>query len=146
MDTDLIDASLPPSVSPAQLAARLGRAAAPLIIDVRKGPAFEAADRVIAGAVRIPPDGVAAILAGLPREREIVAYCVHGHEVSQGVTRLLSEAGLQAAYLEGGIAAWEEARLPTMPRLSAPLLLFAEPGAWIESERAATNHPGSFPK
>ena len=43
MDTDLTAVSLSPSVTPAQLAARLGRAGAPLIIDVRKASAIAAA-------------------------------------------------------------------------------------------------------
>jgi len=43
----------------------------------------------------------------------VVVYCVHGHEVSQGVTRALRTAGVDAAYLEGGIAGWTEKRLPT---------------------------------
>jgi hypothetical protein len=43
----------------------------------------------------------------------VVVYCVHGHEVSQGVTSALRTAGVDAAYLEGGIAGWTEKRLPT---------------------------------
>jgi rhodanese-related sulfurtransferase len=140
MDTDLTDVSLPPSVSPVQLAARLGRAGMPLIIDVRKGTAFAAAERVIAGAVRVAPELLPSVLASLPREREVVAYCVHGHEVSQGAARVLRAAGFQAAYLEGGITAWEEARLPAMLKVSAPLLP-AGPDAGNAPAAAATPCP-----
>ena len=40
---------------------------------------------------------------GLPKGRPLVAYCVHGHEVSQGVAKALNEAGIRAAIIEGGI-------------------------------------------
>ena len=37
----------------------------------------------------------------------MVVYCVHGHEVSQGVAKALEEQGLLASYLEGGVEAWK---------------------------------------
>ena len=36
----------------------------------------------------------------------VVVYCVHGHEVSQGIAAALSEDGLDAGYLIGGIEGW----------------------------------------
>jgi rhodanese-related sulfurtransferase len=33
----------------------------------------------------------------------VVVYCVHGHEVSQGVAAVLQQRGIAARYLEGGI-------------------------------------------
>ena len=48
-----------------------------------------------------------------------MAYCVHGHEVSQGVAASLRQAGIQAAFLEGGIVAWKEQGLPTRKHLGA---------------------------
>jgi len=47
-----------PSISPTDLYARLGTAAAPLVIDVRRTPAFEAADSLIASAFYRSPDDV----------------------------------------------------------------------------------------
>ena len=55
----------------------------------------------------------------MPRERPVVAYCVHGHEVSQGAAATLRKAGIQAAYLEGGIAGWKEQHLPTRRKRDA---------------------------
>ncbi len=55
----------------------------------------------------------------LTSDRPVVAYCVHGHEVSQGVAASLRQAGIRAAYLEGGIAGWKEAGLPTRKKLGA---------------------------
>jgi rhodanese-related sulfurtransferase len=101
-----------PPISPTHLYRHLGTAKAPLLIDVRRAPAFEADDRRIIGAARRLPDDLAGWRNALPKGRAVVAYCVHGHEVSQGVASALQNAGFQAAYLEGGIAAWKDRKLP----------------------------------
>ena len=113
---DTVAADLP-FLSSHQVADRLGRAGSPLIFDVRKAPAFDAASRVIAGAIRLLPDRVSDAVPRLAPDRSVVVYCVHGHEVSQGAARALRESGVDACYLEGGIAAWEQAGLPVMARL-----------------------------
>ena len=110
-----------PSISPDALMACFGIAAVPLLLDVRKAPAFEAADRLIAGALRDAP-------AAWP-SRAIITYCVHGHEVSQGAAAALRAAGHNAAYLEGGIAHWMEAGLPTRAKAKHGA------GMWITRER-----------
>ena len=46
-----------PSLSVAQLAACMGRAAAPLVIDVRRAAAFDAGAAVIAGALCVEARG-----------------------------------------------------------------------------------------
>ena len=101
------------SISPSDLYARIGTAKAPLLIDVRRAPAFEADDTLIIGSARRLPDDVASWRNAIPANRSVVAYCVHGHEVSQGVASALQKSGVQAAYLEGGIAGWKERKLPT---------------------------------
>ena len=103
-----------PSVSPHDLYRRLGIASAPIVIDVRRAPAFEAADSLIASAFHRNPDDVERWRRDLPSGRPVVAYCVHGHEVSQGVTAALRAAGVDAVYLAGGIADWTGAQLPTI--------------------------------
>jgi rhodanese-related sulfurtransferase len=102
-----------PSISTTDLYTRLGTASAPLVIDVRRAAAFEAADSLIASAVYRKPDDVEHWRRDLPSGRPVVAYCVHGHEVSQGVTAALRASGVDAAYLAGGVADWEERKLPT---------------------------------
>jgi rhodanese-related sulfurtransferase len=101
-----------PSVSSQQLYARLGTAAAPLLVDVRRADAFDGDDAMIVGAIRRPPDAT-DWHADLPQGREVVVYCAHGGEVSQDVAKALRNAGIKAAYLEGGIAGWKERQLPT---------------------------------
>lgn len=98
---------------------RLAGAAAPLLLDVRRAPAYDKSDLLIAGALRLAPEDVAAAAPHLPRGRAVVTYCVHGHEVSQNAARALRETGLDAHYLEGGIEGWCAAGLPTMTKTDA---------------------------
>ncbi len=107
------------SLSSNDLYARLGTAAAPLVIDVRRPDAFNADDRLIIGALHRAPTDVARWQRELPAGRPVVAYCVHGHEVSQNVAAALQGAGMDASYLEGGIAHWKEGNLPTRRKRDA---------------------------
>jgi rhodanese-related sulfurtransferase len=100
------------SISSHDLYAQLGTGHSPLLLDVRRVQAFDEDSVRIAGAARRLPDDVPRWSARLSPGRPIVAYCVHGHEVSQGVASALRNAGFQAAYLEGGIAAWKDGKLP----------------------------------
>jgi rhodanese-related sulfurtransferase len=103
------------SIAPTSLYSLLGSADTPLVLDVRRAPAFDADDRLVAGAVR-PDADLAKFAARHAPGRCIVAYCVAGHEVSQGAAARLREAGHNAAWLEGGIDAWKAAGLPTIRR------------------------------
>lgn len=98
-------------ISPASLASALHDAGTqkPLVIDVRRIPAFREASDMIQGALRRDPEQVAQWLPQLPQAASIVVYCVHGHAVSQGVAEALRGAGLTAQYLEGGIEDWRAA-------------------------------------
>jgi rhodanese-related sulfurtransferase len=106
-------------ISPENLYARLGRADAPLLIDVRPPPASEADDRLIIGSIRRLPEDVSTWSNALPAGRSVVAYCVHGHEASQGVANALQKNGVEANYLAGGITDWKERKLPTRRKRGA---------------------------
>jgi rhodanese-related sulfurtransferase len=93
----------------------------PLVVDVRKGPAFLEASDMIRGALRRDPADVENWRGGLPAGRELIVYCVHGHEVSQGVAKVLG-----ARYLEGGIEGWDGER-ERKPAAAATL--------WVTRER-----------
>jgi rhodanese-related sulfurtransferase len=101
------------SIDPRSLYSSLGTARAPLLLDVRRAPAFESDDRLIAGALR-PEGEILAWASRHARGRAVVAYCVHGHEVSQQAAQTLSRAGYDAAYLAEGIEGWRAAGLPTI--------------------------------
>jgi rhodanese-related sulfurtransferase len=91
------------SISAGELRKRLASATPPIVIDVRKAPAFRGAPDMVAGALRRDPGAVAQWVKSLPTAGSAVVYCVHGHEVSQGAAKALREAGIQAQFLEGGI-------------------------------------------
>ena len=91
------------AISYSDLQAAVRTRHSPLVIDVRKRPAFAAATDMIAGALRRDPERVASWAAELPGASTVVVYCVHGHEVSQGTAKALNERGIAAHYLDGGI-------------------------------------------
>jgi len=107
----------PLSISSSDLYARLGTASAPVLLDVRRDEAFDSDRGLIIGAFHRAPEDVARWSGDLTSSRPVVAYCAHGHEVSQGVAASLRQAGLDAVYLEGGIAGWKQSRLPTRKNL-----------------------------
>lgn len=79
------------------------------LIDVRE-PA-EAALASIPGAHLVPLGTVldGSALAGLPRDREILVHCAVGGR-SLVAAEVLRDAGFEATNVEGGIAAWLDAR------------------------------------
>jgi rhodanese-related sulfurtransferase len=107
------------SISPRDLYDRLGTAQAPILIDVRRPADFAASDRCIVAALHRAPEDVARWSKELPAGRPVVVHCVRGHQVSQNAAAALVAAGHDASYLEGGIAGWSEAGLPTRRNLAA---------------------------
>lgn len=100
MDTR-ISSSTPPSlstsfsISPWQLFARLGCADAPLVLGVRRALKVKESPRLIATAIRCPPEDVGAFAANQKQSdpaREIVVYCVDGHDVSADAVAILCAA------------------------------------------------------
>jgi Fe-Mn family superoxide dismutase len=79
----------------------------PLLLDVRRAGVFEQARTMIPGARWRDPAAVASWGSELLAERDVVVYCVHGHEVSRATAVRLRAAGVQARYLRGGIEAWQ---------------------------------------
>ena len=126
------------SISASDLYRRLGTAAAPLLIDVRRGPVFEADEWIIAGAVRRPPEAIERWGHEIPPTSRVVVYCAHGQEVSQGAAATLHEIGAAARYLEGGIGAWAEANLPRCHKLAQ------SSASWV-TPRAPENRPHRLP-
>jgi rhodanese-related sulfurtransferase len=109
------------SLAPAALQQALRSSQPPLVIDVRKTPAFLAAPDMIRGALRRDPAAAVSWKRALPQGADVVVYCVHGHEVSQGVAQALG-----ARYLEGGIEHWDG------ERMAKPA---GAPTRWVTRER-----------
>jgi rhodanese-related sulfurtransferase len=117
------------SISPRDLFSSLCTGSAPLVFDVRRKAAFEADDRILVSARRRSPDEVREWHPKIPADRQVVVYCVHGHEVSQGVAEALREAGIRARYLSSGITGWAELGLPLRKKATN------EPRQWVTRER-----------
>jgi len=117
------------SISAQALHDRLGAAAAPLVIDVRRAAAFDAGDRMLIAAVRREPGDVGHWGKDLRPNQPVIVYCAHGQEVSQQTAVALRGIGLDARYLESGIAGWAERGLPLRKKVAA-----GEHG-WVTRER-----------
>jgi Fe-Mn family superoxide dismutase len=88
------------------------RTAEAVVLDVRRAAAFEQASSMIPGATWRDPARVDAWAAEVPRDREVVVYCVYGHEVSRATAVRLRAQGVQARFLTGGIDGWQAAGRP----------------------------------
>jgi rhodanese-related sulfurtransferase len=116
------------SISPHDLYAQLGSDTAPIVVDVRRDVDFAGLDRLVSSAFHRSPDDVERWQNDLPDGRQVVAYCLHGDRVSQGVTITLCAMGVDTHFLEGGICHWTELGLPTYRNLGAG------PGKWVTRE------------
>jgi len=79
------------------------------LLDVREDDEWTAGH--IDGAQHIPLGELAARLGELPKERTIVAVCRSGGR-SEAAVRGLRKLGHEAENLEGGVNAWDRAKLP----------------------------------
>jgi rhodanese-related sulfurtransferase len=98
-------------MTPNDLFAVLGSAAAPIVIDVRRDPPAKG-EHIVAGAAWRPPDHVDQWRSDLPAGRSVVVYCADGGDVSGGVATSLRGKGVSASLLAGGLKAWTAAKLP----------------------------------
>ena len=86
------------------------------VFDVRRAGVFENARTMIPGARWCNPALVSTWAAGLAADRELVVYCVYGHEVGRATALRLQAAGLKARFLIGGIDAWQAAGRPVVDK------------------------------
>jgi rhodanese-related sulfurtransferase len=136
---DTATPSFEPSITVRALRASLGMPDAPLILDVREPNAVTTERRMIPAALPRQHDAVDRWASALPSAsgpgRTLVAYCVHGDEVSQGVARRLVALGLDTRFLAGGFEAWTAAGAPTMTPGRVPGVAAERPSRWITRER-----------
>jgi rhodanese-related sulfurtransferase len=98
-------------ITASELQGKLSGPKPPIVIDVRRRPAFATSIEMAGGALRRDPDQVSAWAKSLPAAGSVVVYCVHGHEVSQKTAAALARSGVQASYLEGGLEeGWKAVR------------------------------------
>jgi rhodanese-related sulfurtransferase len=134
-------------IFPDDLAARLGRADSPLLLDVRREAKFAESARMLVGAIRCAPENVAAFAQSQP-PRDVVVYCAYGHNVSEEAVAELRAAGWNASALAGGfeggevgvdtpqdIAIWRASALPAMKKRPDWGVTGEQPSRWITRER-----------
>ena len=106
------------AISASQLRSEIASKNPPIVIDVCRPSTFRQADVMISGALRRDPEQVRAWAKSLPRASAVAVYCLHGKEVSRSAAAAMSEIGISARYLEGGLDAWKalEGPLDRKPR------------------------------
>jgi rhodanese-related sulfurtransferase len=115
-DTEGTQMPAPDAISCDKLLKLIGTPKAPLLLDVRRDALWAADPRAIPGAIPVPEAALA--LDGMPElaarcaGKPVVVSCAEGHRLSQGTAAFLRVAGVQAEYLEGGLAAWVASGLP----------------------------------
>ncbi len=122
------------SISPEQFLAVLGRADAPLVLDVRRDERFLESERILPGAIRCAPQDVARFASSTGPGQAIVG-CVHGQEVGQQVAADLRAAGWSAVYLQGGIEGLIARGMPTLRKRPDLGVTGEQPSRWITRER-----------
>jgi Fe-Mn family superoxide dismutase len=107
------------SISAHELAAQLLSDSDPLVIDVRKNFAYLASEYTLPSAIRGDPLKITEWATEIPKTGSVVVYCVHGHEVSQGVMTALRQRGIRATFLQGGIEEWRSAGFSLMNKAAS---------------------------
>jgi adenylyltransferase/sulfurtransferase len=103
-----------PALVPRELAARLGGADAPAVLDVREP--HEWAIGRIEGARLAPLGTLEEVLPSLDPARELVVYCRSGVRSARAVRRLQAAGFRKVWNLDGGILRWSEDVDPSIPR------------------------------
>jgi rhodanese-related sulfurtransferase len=125
---------MPRRISPQQLIETIGSGLQPLVVDVRRTSAFKSAPTRIPGSIWRDHMQAAAWLPALGPERDLVVYCIHGHNVSALAAALLEQAGARVSVLEGGIEAYAAAGGPLVSNQVKDIDA-VRPSVWITRER-----------
>ena len=127
---------MPRKILPENLIPLVGTDRFPVVVDVRRQPAFEASPRRIVGSIWRDHMKAAEWAPVLPVGRSIAVYCNHGHNVSEIAVTCLAALGIDAMMITGGLDAWVAAGGPTVAR-SAPGVdpLSTRPSVWVTRER-----------
>jgi rhodanese-related sulfurtransferase len=78
------------------------------ILDVRRKNDYEASPQKIENATWYDPEKIDEWINEIPKDREVIVYCVKGGSVSQSVTGQLQKKQCNAKFIQGGIKAWNE--------------------------------------
>lgn len=81
----------------------------PLLLDVRRKADMEASTDAIPGAAWKDPEQIDQWVGALPKDQDVVIYCMRGGSVSNSVVDRLQAEGVQARFIEGGIEGYKSA-------------------------------------
>ena len=87
----------------------------PVLLDVRLASDFDEAPQVISSARWQDPERLDEWSRELPKDRQVIVYCAHGHLISRGTAARLRARGFDARVLDGGIEAWKESGRAVVP-------------------------------
>jgi rhodanese-related sulfurtransferase len=80
-----------------------------MLLDVRRKHDFDADSATLPNAEWMNPEQLAEWSQAVPRDREVVVYCVRGGAVSTSVVDALQAQDGRARFIEGGIESWKQA-------------------------------------
>jgi rhodanese-related sulfurtransferase len=123
------------SVSPVELWHSMATPHAPQVVDVRRRDIYESQAGLLPASAWREPTAHAKWIATLDRTRPVVIACKAGGELSQFIAAELRGLGFNAAMLEGGQAAWSEARLPLIDRRTVERFVPSRPSVWVTRRR-----------
>jgi rhodanese-related sulfurtransferase len=96
------------SISPEDLQELLDQNQEITLIDVRRKTDYDASPQKIREADWRDPEKIGEWINTLPKDGEVVVYCVKGGSVSQSVVEQLENKYYNVKFVEGGIKAWKE--------------------------------------
>ncbi len=79
-----------------------------LVLDVRRDADYQADRAMIPGAVKRNPEQIEQWAQEIPKDKDVVVYCIRGGSVSNAVVDKLRAAGVSARYIEGGWEAYKK--------------------------------------
>ncbi len=88
-------------------------------IDVRRAGVYDTATTTLPNARWRDPVAVDTWAGELPPGKDVIVYCVYGHEVSRATALRLRAAGIPARFLQGGLDGWAASGQPLQPKASA---------------------------
>ena len=80
-----------------------------MVLDVRRKADIEASTDTVPGASWKDPEQIDQWIGTLPKNHDVVIYCVRGGGVSNSVVDRLQADGIQARFIEGGIEGYKAA-------------------------------------
>ena len=122
------------TISIDKLVRLIGTPKCPMLVDVRPQDEFEADPHLIPSAIHCAFDELEDRVGACVGQSAIV-ICQNGSTLSQGAAALLRHHGVPAEALEGGVAAWREARLPLVPFAKLPPVDAQGRTVWVTRTR-----------